>query len=57
MENNCTDCEYISTCELANQISFCDDCEHGCDCAIRSVCCDKGYDIECNNGFEEKGYC
>ena len=57
MEDYCLDCECYDNCDLANQISFCDDCKYGFNCDIRSVSCDKGHDIECNNGFEEKEYC
>jgi len=57
VEDYCLDCECYDNCDLANQISFCDDCKYGFNCDIRSVSCDKGHDIECNNGFEEKEYC
>lgn len=34
--------------------NFCDDCRDSVFCTIRSVSCQAGYDIECNNGFEEE---
>lgn len=51
--NRCSGCEFYNDCEFADNYNFCDDCVNGL-CSIRSVSCKAGYDIECNNGFEEE---
>ena len=53
--NHCLTCEYYDECEYAEYVNFCEDCQYYADCCIRTVCCEAGLDIECNNGFEEKG--
>jgi hypothetical protein len=50
----CDCCEYANECELADGINFCNDCKDCDECTIRTVCCEAGHDIECNNGFEDK---
>ena len=50
----CDGCEYYNECEYADNYNFCDDCKDCFGCPIRSVSCKAGYDIECNNGFEER---
>lgn len=52
--NRCSGCEFYNDCEFADNYNFCDDCADGHFCSIRSVSCKAGYDIECNNGFEEE---
>lgn len=51
----CLDCEYRESCELVDNINFCDDCADCIGCDIKTSC-DAGHDIECNNGFEPKSY-
>lgn len=50
----CDGCEYYDECEYAGMVNFCDDCKDGEGCGLRTVCCEAGHDIECNNGFEIK---
>lgn len=59
LTTRCDICKYQSKrCELAYSINFCDDCKYSLDCTIKSVWCDAGYDVECNNGFEPNDeYC
>lgn len=52
--SRCDFCKYYDECEFADYYNFCDDCKYGDDCTIRTVSCERGYDIECNNGFEDK---
>lgn len=52
--NRCSGCEFYNDCEFADNYNFCDDCDDENFCLIRSVLRKAGYDIECNNGFEEK---
>lgn len=51
----CLNCEYRETCELADNINFCEECKDCDTCTIKS-CCEAGHDIECNNGFEPESY-
>lgn len=51
MEDKCYGCEYEDTCELAHEVSFCEDCKDFDNCDILEMC-DGGEYIECNNGFE-----
>lgn len=53
--NHCLTCEYYDECEHAEYVNFCEDCKDYAICPIRTVCCEAGHDIECNNGFEPKG--
>lgn len=55
MMNHCLTCEYYDECEHAEYVNFCEDCKEYAKCPIRTVCCEAGHDIECNNGFEVKG--
>lgn len=56
--NYCESCDYANECDLADVISFCEDCKDYYDCTIRCCTCEAGHDIECNNGFEDKNdYC
>lgn len=56
MNDYCEECEYYSKCDLAGTVNFCDDCAESDTCDIKGVSCDKGHDVECNNGFEPKDY-
>lgn len=52
--NRCNGCEFHDNCEYADNYNFCDDCKDCINCSIRSFfSCEAGYDIECNNGFED----
>lgn len=51
--NRCNDCEFYYDCEYADNYNFCDDCRGSIYCTIRGDSCKAGYEIECNNGFEE----
>ena len=51
--NFCIGCDLFDICEFANNVKFCDNCNQGDICDVRTVCCDAGHDIECNNGYEE----
>jgi len=51
MYDKCYDCEFEGKCELAHEVSFCEDCKDFDNCDILSMC-DGGEYIECNNGFE-----
>lgn len=51
--NRCNGCEFYENCDFADNYNFCDDCKDAMFCSIRTVQCEAGYDIECNNGFEE----
>lgn len=54
----CNTCEYRDTCELVDNINFCEDCKDYGKCCIDDVFCEAGHAIECNNGFEPKDdYC
>ena len=53
----CDDCEYRDECDLVDNVNFCEDCKDRWTCTIRGVDCKAGHDIECNNGFEPRGYC
>lgn len=53
-ENYCLGCKYANQCEDENQINFCDDCKDCDECTIKTVTCEAGHYIECNNGFESK---
>lgn len=55
MVSYCSECEYRDTCDLTDNINFCEDCEDCDGCNIKSSC-KAGHDIECNNGFEPKSY-
>lgn len=58
-EHRCWGCEFEDDCEFAEQYNFCEDCKdyYTCDMCC-DVMCEKGYCIECNNGFEDKDdYC
>ena len=52
--DRCGLCEFRDNCKYANYYDFCDDCKYGGGCPLRSASCKAGYDIECNNGFEDK---
>ena len=52
--NYCYGCKFSECCELFNNIDFCEDCVHFEECPIKTVWCDAGHAIECNNGFEYK---
>lgn len=53
--NRCENCEHSDKCPLAKITNFCEDCVDYEICNIKSSeCCEKGHDIECNNGFEDK---
>ena len=51
--NRCDKCRRANNCELAYIVNFCDDCKDADGCPMRTQACKAGYDIECNNGFEE----
>ena len=53
-EDFCIGCNLREDCGLVNIVNFCDNCLHAESCEIRSVGCDAGHDIECNNGYEEE---
>ena len=55
-KSHCDGCEYEDKCELAHNVNFCEDCKYYGECGLTSSFseCKKGYEIECNNGFEEK---
>jgi hypothetical protein len=53
--NRCDDCEHEPYCDLAYFTNFCEDCTYCENCDLRTVQCKAGHDIECNNGFEERG--
>lgn len=55
--SHCDVCEYYDECEYAGIICFCDSCRNRQDCNLRYVSCKAGHDIECNNSYEEDGYC
>lgn len=55
--NKCDTCDYFDKCDDAGQVNFCEDCRDFPDCRICTVTCEAGHFIECNNGFEEEGYC
>lgn len=52
--NYCDGCKFSECCELTNEIDFCEDCANFEECSIKTVWCDAGHAIECNNGFEYK---
>ena len=54
--NRCENCEHSDKCPLAKITNFCEDCKDYDICTIRDVYCEKGFEIECNNGFEENDY-
>ena len=51
--NRCFACEFKEGCPLARIINFCEDCKDYDTCWIKGVSCEAGYEIECNNGFED----
>jgi hypothetical protein len=57
MTNNCLDCKFIKDCKIYENcngfVDFCDGCKDENDCTIK-VYCEKGYAIQCNNGYEPK---
>lgn len=56
MKNYCDSCD-IKNCELRDNVNFCDDCKdyYFCDLHYSTFgCCETGYNVECNNGFEPK---
>lgn len=55
MTSFCPQCPHRNTCELVDNINFCEDCQDNDVCTIQSSC-DAGHDVECNNGFEPKSY-
>ena len=56
MEDRCLNCEFSEECQYAYNYCFCEDCKYQGECGLTSSFseCKKGYEIECNNGFEEK---
>ena len=56
MKDRCSICEHSDSCKFAHYYNFCEDCKDYWDCTIRisSEECLKGYEIECNNGFEDE---
>ena len=52
--NRCLSCEYADECPLEMIINFCEDCKDYDECTIRNFYCKNGFEIECNNGFEDK---
>ena len=52
----CETCDYADKCEYAYSVRFCRDCKDYRDCSLRLYggSCYAGYDIECDNGFEEE---
>lgn len=53
--NRCDTCKFYNLCQYADNYNFCEDCVDGDFCSIRSFeSCMAGYDIECNNGFQDK---
>ena len=56
--NRCDSCEFYDECEYADGINFCEDCKDHSECTLCYISCKAGFDIECNNGFEDKeDYC
>lgn len=53
--NYCDGCKFSECCDLSNEINFCEDCADYSKCPIKTVWCDAGHAIECNNGFEQQG--
>lgn len=51
--DRCNGCKFYDDCVYADNYNFCEDCRAGFGCSLRTVQCEAGYDIECNNGFEE----
>jgi hypothetical protein len=54
MRDYCFDCEYQNDCSDID-VGFCYDCKEKRDCDIKTSC-KAGYDIRCNNGYEEEAY-
>lgn len=56
MKDRCYNCEHSDNCKIAYHYNFCEDCRDYWNCNIKSWSedCLKGYEIECNNGFEDK---
>ena len=52
--SRCANCEHYNECEHADEVCFCDECRHDYSCPVKTVCCEAGHYIECNNGFEER---
>lgn len=57
-ENRCSNCEFSEKCKYAYNYDFCEDCKYYGECGLTGAFseCKKGYEIECNNGFEEKAF-
>ena len=53
MDNYCLYCDKSEDCEIANETRFCNECKHRMNCRTLD-CCEAGYEIECNNGFEDE---
>lgn len=51
----CDSCEYADDCEYAYMMNFCENCKDYYNCNLRSAIftCKAGYELECNNGFEQ----
>ena len=52
--NYCDTCK-VKRCELRGHVNFCEDCKDYPHCDILSTC-KGGHYVECNNGFEPRGY-